>query len=54
MVIVVEQTVGGGHNDRINGGYHYHHGMHAHQHPNGIYVHIETKMIAIVIQFGTY
>lgn len=26
----------GGHHNRISGGYHYHHGMHAHQHPNGI------------------
>ena len=26
----------GGHNDRINGGYHYHHGMGPHQHPNGV------------------
>jgi hypothetical protein len=26
----------GGHHDRKNGGYHYHHGMSAHQHPNGI------------------
>jgi hypothetical protein len=25
----------GGHNDRINGGYHYHHGKGPHQHPNG-------------------
>lgn len=25
----------GGHNDRINGGYHYHHGCPPHQHPNG-------------------
>ena len=25
----------GGHNDNINGGYHYHHGYSAHQHPNG-------------------
>lgn len=26
----------GGHHDRIHGGYHYHHGMPAHDHPNGI------------------
>ena len=26
----------GGHHDRINGGYHYHHGKPAHQHPNGV------------------
>ena len=26
----------GGHHDRKNGGYHYHHGMSAHQHPNGV------------------
>ena len=26
----------GGHNDNINGGYHYHHGYSAHQHTNGI------------------
>lgn len=26
----------GGHRDRINGGYHYHHGESAHHHPNGI------------------
>ena len=26
----------GGHRDRKNGGYHYHHGEPAHQHPNGI------------------
>ena len=26
----------GGHNDRINGGYHFHHGMGPHQHTNGI------------------
>lgn len=26
----------GGHHDRINGGYHYHHGHSAHQHPNGV------------------
>jgi hypothetical protein len=25
----------GGHYDHINGGYHYHHGYPAHQHPNG-------------------
>ncbi len=25
----------GGHHDNINGGYHYHHGYSAHQHPNG-------------------
>lgn len=25
----------GGHNDYIHGGYHYHHGHSAHQHPNG-------------------
>ena len=25
----------GGHNDRVNGGYHYHHGEHAHSHQNG-------------------
>lgn len=25
----------GGHNDNINGGYHYHHGYPEHQHPNG-------------------
>lgn len=26
----------GGHNDRINGGYHYHHGHGAHQHKDGV------------------
>lgn len=26
----------GGHNDRINGGYHYHHGREAHSHNNGV------------------
>ena len=26
----------GGHNDNINGGYHYHHGMPEHQHSNGV------------------
>ena len=26
----------GGHHDRISGGYHYHHGMPAHQHVNGV------------------
>ena len=26
----------GGHYDNINGGYHYHHGLPAHEHPNGI------------------
>lgn len=26
----------GGHRDNISGGYHYHHGMPAHQHPNGV------------------
>ena len=26
----------GGHNDNINGGYHYHHGEPEHQHPNGV------------------
>lgn len=26
----------GGHNDNINGGYHYHHGYPAHQHKNGV------------------
>ena len=26
----------GGHHDRINGGYHYHHGRGPHQHKNGI------------------
>ena len=26
---------GGGHNDRINGGYHYHHGRGPHQHSGG-------------------
>ncbi len=26
----------GGHHDRINGGYHYHHGMSVHQHRNGV------------------
>ena len=26
----------GGHNDHINGGYHFHHGEGPHQHPNGI------------------
>ena len=26
----------GGHHDRINGGYHYHHGYSAHDHPDGI------------------
>jgi len=26
----------GGHNDRKNGGYHFHHGMGPHQHTNGI------------------
>ena len=26
----------GGHNENINGGYHYHHGYSAHQHPNGV------------------
>ena len=26
----------GGHNDNINGGYHYHHGEPAHQHPDGV------------------
>ena len=26
----------GGHNDRIHGGYHYHHGMGPHQHPGGV------------------
>ena len=26
----------GGHNDRIHGGYHYHHGYPAHQHTNGV------------------
>ena len=25
----------GGHYDNINGGYHYHHGLPAHEHPNG-------------------
>ena len=26
----------GGHHDRINGGYHYHHGHGPHQHPGGV------------------
>jgi hypothetical protein len=26
----------GGHHDRKHGGYHFHHGMPAHQHPDGI------------------
>ena len=26
----------GGHNDNINGGYHYHHGYPAHDHPGGV------------------
>lgn len=26
----------GGHHDRKNGGYHYHHGYPAHNHPNGV------------------
>ena len=26
----------GGHNDRKRGGYHYHHGMSAHNHPGGV------------------
>ena len=26
----------GGHNDNVHGGYHFHHGMSAHHHPNGI------------------
>lgn len=26
----------GGHHDRISGGYHFHHGMGPHQHPNGV------------------
>lgn len=26
----------GGHHDRKNGGYHYHHGYSAHDHPNGV------------------
>lgn len=26
----------GGHNDYVHGGYHYHHGYSAHQHPNGV------------------
>ena len=26
----------GGHNDNVHGGYHFHHGMRAHDHPNGI------------------
>lgn len=26
----------GGHHDRKNGGYHYHHGYPAHDHPNGV------------------
>lgn len=26
----------GGHHDRKNGGYHFHHGMGPHQHPNGV------------------
>lgn len=26
----------GGHRDKKNGGYHYHHGEAAHQHPNGV------------------
>lgn len=26
----------GGHNDHINGGYHFHHGEGPHQHPNGV------------------
>ena len=26
----------GGHRDRKNGGYHYHHGYPAHDHPNGV------------------
>ena len=26
----------GGHHDRKNGGYHFHHGQRAHQHPGGV------------------
>lgn len=26
----------GGHNDRIHGGYHFHHGLGPHQHPGGV------------------
>lgn len=26
----------GGHNDRVNGGYHFHHGLEAHSHVNGV------------------
>ena len=41
LTIMVEAHSGrtdgaGGHNDNINGGYHYHHGEPAHQHKNGV------------------
>lgn len=33
----------GGHNDNVNGGYHYHHGHPAHDHPNGECPYIEAN-----------
>ena len=33
----------GGHRDRIHGGYHFHHGMGPHQHPEGICPYAESS-----------
>lgn len=55
----------GGHYDNINGGYHYHHGLPAHEHPNGkcpfdykeepqeeSYVGIIVAIVVVITFFG--
>ncbi len=47
----------GGHNDHINGGYHFHHGESPHQHPNGICPFEEDRgssspMAELIIEFS--
>lgn len=43
----------GGHNDNINGGYHYHHGYPAHDHPGGICPYITDTTPSIYVDEET-
>jgi hypothetical protein len=42
----------GGHKDNINGGYHFHHGMNAHQHPEGVCESNSSENIGIYIFYA--
>ena len=42
----------GGHHNRSTGGYHYHHGMGPHQHPNGICPYSGSRMVIRILIVG--